>query len=118
MTDLQIEKHKNHDGVVRLEAIGSVDAATSDQLEAALNAAVAAGCRRITLDLSGLLFMASVGWGLLLSSNSELHRRGGALTLTGMRPEIRHVYEILGLKPILREASSDSPERYGFVPQK
>jgi anti-sigma B factor antagonist len=75
---------------------GDLDLATSDELRVALEKAVEAGAEHVTVDLSEVSFLDSMGIGSLLI----VHRLGAALTLRHPVPDVRNVLEITGIPTV------------------
>ena len=91
------------DGVQVVRLQGSVDASTSSQLESSLRGQLKEGAKKIAVSMKDVTFMSSAGWGLLLSVIKEIRASGGAIGVAAMSPEIRHVYNLLGMKAFVKE---------------
>jgi anti-anti-sigma factor len=74
-----------------------VSGATSPQLAAALDEAIAAGSRRIILDLKDLNYISSAGIVTIQSAAARLLAEGGSLRLTGAQPAVRVALELAGV---------------------
>jgi anti-anti-sigma factor len=75
---------------------GDLDLSTSDELRALLDMAVEAGADHVTVDLSEVSFLDSMGIGALL----VVHRLGARLTLRNPAPPVRNVLELTGIPAV------------------
>ncbi len=76
---------------------GSITMGTLAQMQAAVSEGRQRGVRHVVLDLSGIRFISSGGFGYLISLSDELRGAGGGIALAGMRRHVQLVYESLGL---------------------
>ncbi len=58
----------------------------------------------LVVDLSQLLFLDVTGLSVLLDAERRLRARGGSVVLTGVRPIVRRVLQLLDLQHRLPEA--------------
>ena len=78
-----------------------VDIATAPALRSELMALIESGAERITLDLSDVAFIDSSGVGVLVGALRRLREtRDGELTVEGVQPGVRKIFEITGLGPL------------------
>ena len=75
------------------ELRGDLDLQTSEELRAVLEKEVEAGADDVTVDLSEVSFLDSMGIGALL----VVHRLGATLTLRNPAPNVRNVLELTGI---------------------
>ena len=92
-----------HDGgsphAARVALEGSLDTATSPELEAALDKLLAGRVKVIAFDLAGLKFISSAGIRVLMKTRKTLGDRGGSLALNNLQPQIAKVLEIVKALP-------------------
>jgi len=86
-------------GQVRIALDGSLDTATSPDLEKALEPVYARQVRVLAFDLGGLRFLSSAGIRVLMTARKELHARGGSFVMTNLQPQIAKVIEIVKALP-------------------
>lgn len=106
MEDLRIEPSFPADGAVVVAVGGFVDTNTAPSLEQALTEHGAAAERVVVVDLEGVDYVSSAGWGVMVSLVSSLRDRGVDLRLAGMRMEVAQVYRLLEFPSILRAFDS------------
>jgi anti-anti-sigma factor len=87
-------------GDVRIALAGELDLATAPELWAAIDAAMADGHIRITLDLSELTFADSTGLGVFVRAGKELRSAGGSLTLRHPGERVTKLLEITRLQEV------------------
>ncbi|HHY78067.1 MAG TPA: anti-sigma F factor antagonist [Clostridiales bacterium] len=57
--------------------------------------------RNIIFDMSGLNFMDSSGIGVIIGRYKQITSNGGKVGIVSMKPQIKRIYEICGLKRII-----------------
>ncbi len=104
---------------------GTIETANASSLEETLERLVVDRCYRIVIDLSGVTYISSAGWGIFISEIKRIRRNGGDIKLAAMKPEVREVFELLEFNSILKPyddtasalrdfgAGSDTPIRPG-----
>ena len=73
---------------------GEVDLYGAPQLKDALLAAIAAGARRIVIDMTETRFVDSTTLGVILGASKRLRSEGGEIVLVIAHPSIRKIFEI------------------------
>lgn len=96
-SSLRIDTVTNSDRVVVLVQ-GDVDAATSPQLRAVVDAMVAEGVTDLELDLSELGFLDSTGIGVIAHTVRSLQGGGGTLTLRNVSSMVRRLLYVTDLE--------------------
>lgn len=76
---------------------GRLDAATSSQLERALNRASAA---TIVLDMSRLSYVSSSGLRVLLTARRKARERNGDVVLCGLTQNVHDVFNMVGFSAL------------------
>ena len=85
---------------VRVRAFGSLDMATTPELDAKLTELCAANHRVLIVDLGTLDFMDSSGLRLLLSWNTYARRDGLSVELVPGPPTVQRVFEVTGTRGV------------------
>ncbi|HBO54710.1 STAS domain-containing protein [Janibacter terrae] len=80
---------------------GEIDVTSAAVLRDALEALIADGRRRLTLDLSAVTFMDSTGLGIVVGRLKRLSRHGGTMTVAAAHPRVLRVFSITGLDQLL-----------------
>ena len=105
--DVYVDEAPQNAGVSILRVSGYVDTTTSPDLERRLQALLREKRYHIVVDLAGVEYISSAGWGIFISEIREIREQGGDLKLAGMVPDVREVFDLLEFENIL-QAYSDS----------
>jgi anti-sigma B factor antagonist len=100
--------------IVRVD--GAVDTMTAGDLEQVISSLIARGRYRLVVDLAGVEYISSAGWGVFVSHLREIRERAGDIKLARMTPDVREIYELLefdGLLPYFDELDSAVAEFQG-----
>jgi len=92
---------KNDSDVSVLKVSGFIDTTTAGDLESALYRLVKKGCYKIIVDLSGVDYVSSAGWGIFIGEIKEIRNNGGDLKLAGMVGDVFEVFQLLEFHSIL-----------------
>jgi anti-sigma B factor antagonist len=93
----------NSSDVSILSVSGYLDTTTASELESALLGLIRKGMHRVVVDLSGVNYISSAGWGIFIGEIKDIRNRGGDLKLAGMIGEVREVYQLLEFHSILED---------------
>jgi len=85
---------------------GFVDTTTSGELEESLKRLLKQGQFSIVVDLGGVNYISSAGWGIFISEIKEIRENGGDLKLASMIGEVYEVFELLEFQTILESFDS------------
>ena len=86
-------------GTATVKLSGSLDTATSPQLEAELAPVLASNVTELVFDLAGLKFVSSAGLRVFASARKALNARGGKVSFVNLQPQIHEVFEIIKALP-------------------
>lgn len=109
----------NDSGVSVLKVSGYLDTTTSGELEDALAALLSKRRYRIVIDLSGVNYISSAGWGIFIGEIKEVRNHGGDIKLAGMVGDVHEVFELLEFDTILEAYTSarEASEAFGEGPR-
>ncbi len=85
-----------------LSVQGYVDTTTSAELEESLKRLLKKGRFNIVIDLNGVNYISSAGWGIFISEIKSIRENGGDLRLAGMIGDVYEVFELLEFQTILQ----------------
>ena len=100
--DVYVDEAPQNRGVSILRVSGYVDTTTSPDLERRLQALLREKRYHIVVDLAGVEYISSAGWGIFISEIREIREQGGDLKLAGMIPDVREVFDLLEFENILQ----------------
>ncbi|HEY3323848.1 MAG TPA: STAS domain-containing protein [Planctomycetota bacterium] len=89
-------------GVLVLRLAGYLDAHTFEQLEEAIADVFAKGHYRLVVDLAAVEYISSAGAGVFIGALSEAHEHKGNIVLMNPTPNVREVFDLLGLTQIFQ----------------
>ncbi|NLI80476.1 MAG: STAS domain-containing protein [Deltaproteobacteria bacterium] len=104
---LTVTSMEKQPGVFVVSPYGSLDTNTHTVLERKIDFLAREGAAKvITLDMGGVDYISSMGVRVVLKTKKELSRRGGALVMMNLKPQIKRVFEIINALPTLQIFSS------------
>jgi anti-sigma B factor antagonist len=108
MSDITISfsKPEKNPNVSIISVRGFVDTTTSGQLEESLKRLLKQGQFNIIVDLEGVNYISSAGWGIFISEIKEIRENGGDLKLAAMTGDVFEVFELLEFQTILESFDS------------
>ena len=81
---------------------GTIETTNASGLEETLARIMDERCYRIVVDLGGVTYISSAGWGIFISEIKRIRRNGGDIKLAAMSPEVREVFDLLEFGNILK----------------
>lgn len=87
---------------------GVVDTLTAGEVDRAIDGLLRQNRSRIVLDLAGVEYISSAGWGAFISHLKEARDNQGDVRLCGMIPNVREIYELLEFDTVLTSYPSVS----------
>ncbi|MCF7975856.1 MAG: STAS domain-containing protein [Phycisphaerae bacterium] len=99
---LTIQKAQNQSpAVVTLVLRGELNNQTSGQLDNAINSMLDTPANTLVLDMDGIGFISSTGIGVIVKARNTLKQKGSDLTMVHIQPQVKRVFDIMQLTPIL-----------------
>ena len=88
--------------VTIIRADGVIDTMTAIELEKVTNSLLAQKRYNIIVDLGGVDYISSAGWGIFISNIREIRLNNGDIKLARMIPNVYEIFELLEFDSILR----------------
>lgn len=88
-------------GVSLLKVSGYLDTTTAGELETALYSLLERDVYKIVVDLAGVNYISSAGWGIFIGEIKRIRNHGGDLKLAGMVGDVHEVFQLLEFHSIL-----------------
>jgi len=97
---LDIRSRTVGDGICVLSLAGFLDAHTFEQLDEAISSYFDEEKFKIVADLAGVEYISSAGAGVFIGSLTTAQESGGNIVLVNPTPNVREVFDLLGLSTI------------------
>jgi len=91
---LSIQEEKAKDITV-LKVGGFVDTSTSSSLEDSIKGLHDTKKTKVIIDLAGVEFISSAGWGILVAYLRKMRSAGGDIKLTSMVEKVDNVFKLM-----------------------
>ncbi len=116
MSDIKISVSESgsDDAISIIRVDGVIDTLTATQLEEVLDRLLKRGRFHLILDLAGVDYISSAGWGIFISRIKEIREGKGDIKLANMVPNVSEVYELLEFDSILSAHESINGARMAF----
>ena len=92
--------------IVLFKTNGYIDTNTSPELQKYLSQTIDQGVNQFVIDMGGVQYVSSAGWGVFVGEIRGLQENGGDLKITQMSPEVYEVFEMLEFNRILTSYDS------------
>jgi anti-anti-sigma factor len=107
-------KTRTQQDVTIVVLAGHLDSNTSPEAQAALDAILAGGGRKVVIDFSSLDYISSAGLRVLLGTAKRLSQGSGALRLFGLNETVQEVFQISGFATILTVVDTEASALRGL----
>ncbi|UCH85322.1 MAG: STAS domain-containing protein, partial [Candidatus Latescibacterota bacterium] len=97
MEKLIISEERLHASVplTLLSLKGTIETTNASTLEEAIDRIIEEECYRIVVDLGGVSYISSAGWGIFISEIKRVRRNAGDIKLAAMTAPVREVFDLL-----------------------
>lgn len=97
----QVTVTKKGPGVFHAVPMGSMDIESCADFEKQLAPALAGSTKALIINMAGVDYIGSMGIRLIMMARSKLEGAAGHLFLTNLRPQVRKIFDILHVLPII-----------------
>ncbi|HLF94070.1 MAG TPA: STAS domain-containing protein [Planctomycetota bacterium] len=104
--DLKVRVEPRPDRAVQVTLDGALDAHTFDRFRKTITDLSTSGTLWIVLDLTKMIYIASVGLNFLVNARVMQRKAGGEMILVGPQPQVMTILKMLGLLEVLVLAPS------------
>jgi anti-sigma B factor antagonist len=105
------------DTISEVRVDGVIDTTTASELEQVIDSLVKRGRWRIVVDLAGVDYISSAGWGIFISHIKNVRTNDGDIKLANMVPNVFEIYELLEFDKVLKVFGSVDEARQDFHPE-
>ncbi len=102
------------DDISEVRVDGVIDTTTSGELESVIDSLLKRQRYGIIIDLAGVDYISSAGWGIFISRIKEVRSNNGDIKLANMVPNVFEIYELLEFDKVLRAYNSVDDARRDF----
>ena len=102
------------DKVSEVRVDGVIDTTTAGELEEVIDSLLKRDRYRVVLDLAGVDYISSAGWGIFISHIKEVRANDGDIKLANMITNVYEIYELLEFDKVLKVYSSVDAAREDF----
>ena len=100
--------------VSEIRVDGVIDTLTAGELEDVLDSLLKRDRFNIVVDLAGVDYISSAGWGIFISHIKEVRANGGDIKLASMISNVHEIYELLEFDNVLTAYPSIDEARDAF----
>ncbi len=93
---------------------GVIDTLTATELEDVIESLLKRDRFKMIVDLAGVEYISSAGWGIFISHIKDIHENGGDLKLANMVANVSEIYELLEFDNVLKAYESLEEARTDF----
>lgn len=93
---------------------GVIDTLTASELEEVIDSLIKRQRYKIVIDLAGVDYISSAGWGIFISHIRDVRANNGDIKLAGMIPNVYEIYELLEFDNVLPSYRSVDDARETF----
>ena len=87
--------------VSEIRVDGVIDTLTASELEQVFESLLRRGRYRIVVDLAGVDYISSAGWGIFISHIKDIRDNSGDVKLANMVSDVREIFELLEFDKVL-----------------
>lgn len=102
------------DKVSQVRVDGVIDTNTAHELEEVFETLIKRTQYKIVVDLAGVDYISSAGWGIFISNIRDVRANSGDIKLAGMIPNVYEIYDLLEFDKVLIAYESVEQARLGF----
>jgi anti-sigma B factor antagonist len=101
-------------GVSEIRIDGEINTLTASKLEDVIDSLIKREQYKLIIDLAGVEYISSAGWGIFFSHINDVHNHGGDIKLANMIPNVYEIYELLECDSVLKAYPSNDEARSDF----
>jgi anti-anti-sigma factor len=103
---ISLSESSNDRDVSEIRVDGVIDTLTASELEEVMSALLKRQRYRVVVDLAGVDYISSAGWGIFISHIKDVRAHGGDIKLANMIPDVYEIFELLEFDNVLQAHGS------------
>lgn len=100
MPDLKLNQRPMPNNIFYIEAHGFLDAHTYEEMDRLIQNIFRRNCFKLIIKLEGVDYISSAGAGVFVGAIGASQENGGNLVFLNPSPNVREVFDLLGLSQI------------------
>lgn len=105
---------RDRDDISEIRVDGVIDTITASELEKVIDSLINRQRYHILIDLAGVEYISSAGWGIFISHIKEARAADGDIKLVNMIDNVYEIYELLEFENVLKSYNSIDEARMDF----
>ena len=112
---ISLSESGRESNVSRVRVDGVVDTLTAGELEEVMSSLLKRDRFKIVIDLAGVDYISSAGWGIFISHIRDVRANGGDIRLANMIPDVYEIFELLEFDNVLQahESVDEAVDSFG-----
>jgi len=106
------EDNNSESSEIRVD--GVIDTMTAGKLEEVINSLLKRRRYKLIIDLAGVDYISSAGWGIFISHIKDVRSNNGDIKLVNMIPNVYEIYELLEFDNVISAYVSINEARSAF----
>ncbi len=111
---VSLSENKLAEGISEVRVDGVIDTLTAGDLAEVMESLIHRERYRIVIDLAGVDYISSAGWGIIISHIKEVRSQEGDIKLANMVPDVYEIFELLEFDNVLKVFGSVSDAASDF----
>jgi len=99
--ELEVRTEETKAGVITVKPKGTVNSDTCNILDKAISNTLSKSIKTLVIDMSEVKFISSAGVGVIIKTKATSAKYGADFAMTNLQPQVKKVFEIIGLLPAL-----------------
>ncbi len=104
----------SHNQISEIRVDGVIDTLTSGELEEVIDTLLKRERYKLIIDLAGVEYISSAGWGIFISHIKEVRDNSGDIKLANMITNVYEIYELLEFDNVIKAYNSVDEARDDF----
>lgn len=100
MSNFEVSISELENNITKVTVVGFLDAHTFEHMEDTISNLFAQAKFRILIDLESVDYISSAGAGVFIGAIGQAQENGGNIVLMNPTPNVREVFDLLGLTQI------------------
>ena len=105
--------------IAHIRVDGVIDTMTASELEEVLDSLLQRSRFRLVIDLAGVDYISSAGWGIFIAHIRDVRAHDGDIKLVNLLPDVLEVFRLLEFDNVLTVHASidDAMREFGHTPE-